>query len=369
MAEGKILVVEDEPAVAEVLAYNLRRRGYEALTAENGLAACRLIGNEKPDLIILDLMLPDLDGREICRLVRGLSDENLASTPILMLTALASANDRVRGLSLGADDYVAKPFDLDEILLRAGKLVERRKIETAATADIVAAESREALWGELQNMLFHELRNQLLVVGGFANRLNTNADGVEPDKIRSYAHAIHQSAQHLQGLAEELLLLRRIEHSELELPAGLALPGEIVKATVELFAPVAEERRISVHADVEEGLPPLRINESIARILLSCLVDNAVKYGREGGAVRIAFRKEDPDGLLLSVEDDGIGIPGGDLKRVFEKFFRGERASKTTRGTGLGLYFVKRLVDSAGGRISLESTFGKGTRFEVHLPS
>jgi DNA-binding response OmpR family regulator len=125
--QRKILIVEDEPELAALLEHFLRNKGFVTATAGDGLTACRMINALRPDLILLDIKLPELDGWEVCRLVRKIPDHRLASTPIMMLSALATNQDRDQGLRLGANDYITKPYSLKEIVLRANNLINRHK--------------------------------------------------------------------------------------------------------------------------------------------------------------------------------------------------------------------------------------------------
>lgn len=123
--QRKILIVEDEPELAAVLEHYLGSKGFVTSTAGDGLTACRMINALRPHLILLDIKLPELDGWEVCRLVRKIPDRTLASTPIMMLSALATEQDRAQGLKLGADDYMTKPYSLKEVVLRANKLIHK----------------------------------------------------------------------------------------------------------------------------------------------------------------------------------------------------------------------------------------------------
>lgn len=125
----KILIVEDEPELALLLEHFLKSKGFVTAIAGDGLTACRMINALRPDLILLDIKLPELDGWEVCRLVRKIPDRTLADTPIMMLTALATKQDREQGLKLGANDYMTKPYSLKEIVLRANKLIDRHKLD------------------------------------------------------------------------------------------------------------------------------------------------------------------------------------------------------------------------------------------------
>ena len=125
--DKSILIVEDEKVIADVLDYNLRRAGFKTEVAFDGLSACRVVGKRRPDLVLLDIMLPDLDGWEICRLIRNHDDNDVASTPIVMLTALSSDSDRVRGARLGADAYVTKPYSLKKVVTLADEIISERR--------------------------------------------------------------------------------------------------------------------------------------------------------------------------------------------------------------------------------------------------
>ena len=129
MSHAKILIVEDEPDLAEVLSYQLQHQGFSTLVAGDGLSACRLAGSENPDLILLDVLLPDLDGWEVCRLIRSRHEHEIGSVPIIMLTALDSRNDRLKGLEAGADAHISKPYSIREVILTAQRLIDRRRRE------------------------------------------------------------------------------------------------------------------------------------------------------------------------------------------------------------------------------------------------
>lgn len=133
--QGKILIVEDEPELASLLEHFLRGKDFVTATAGDGLTACRMINAFRPDLILLDIKLPELDGWEVCRLVRKIPDRNLSSTPIMMLSALATAQDRAQGLKLGADDYMSKPYSLKEIVQRAKSLIKQQKTRNQKQTD------------------------------------------------------------------------------------------------------------------------------------------------------------------------------------------------------------------------------------------
>lgn len=361
--QATVLVVEDEPEVADVLEFNLHKAGYQVLLAPDGLTACRLVGNLRPDVILLDVLLPDLEGWEICRMLRSHGDPDLASTPIILLTALGSAEDRVRGLSLGADDYVPKPFSVKEVVLRVSRLPSRRRETRELARRLDRSEKVRTAEEDLQSLLFHELRNKLVVIGGFSRRLA--AGGVSGEHAGRYARVIGSASEYLTTLAEQVLLLRKVEAGVLELPLHGIDPADAASAVMDIHRGEADEK--GVRLLLPQGGPAVRVlaNPLALRVCLSNLVENAVRYGPGGTTVRIGWETLG-DRVHVDVEDNGPGIPRDEQARVFERFFRGRDALGHS-GSGLGLYVVGILTNAMGARVSLESRVGAGTRFRLQL--
>jgi signal transduction histidine kinase len=364
MAAGKILIVEDEAELAEVLEYNLRRSGFNILTAHDGLSACRLIGAERPDLILLDLLLPDLDGWEICRLIRGHHDAELASTPIMMMTALSSLDDRLRGLDLGADAYLAKPYSVKEVALCARNLLARRRERQTLADGMAMLRAGAALEGDFQEMLFHELRNQLLIIGGYSSLLVKGTSVLPMDEG---LQAIQRSALHLESLAEGFLLCRRLEAGVFELPLEKVALDELANETIERCRPLAAAKRMAVRLSVTARLPPRFLNRTAASLVISSLLENAIKYSEAGREVILRLHDNAEAGVTLEVEDHGPGIPAAEIDRVFDRFYRGEGSARKTPGSGLGLYVCRTLTRAMGGSVEVKSVPGEGSCFSVHF--
>lgn len=360
-----VLIVEDEPELAELLDYNLRRHGYRTEIAGDGLSACRRIGAARPDLILLDLMLPDLDGREICAMVRSHPDPETAPTPIIMLTALGTLEDRVRGVETGADIYLSKPYSMREVLLQTGRLIEGRRVRREAEAALGRLEGESRQEEQWRQMLFHELRNQLLVISGYSNRLADKEPA--PELAREYAQAIQRGADHLGRLAEEFLLLRRIETDRQTLPTEPVNPLWLLEDVVALYRPLAarEGQRLTLRA---LGTPaPLATHPGAVRLILSSLLENAVKYGQLGGSIEVELILS-AAGTRITVADDGPGIHPEERERIFEKFYRGARESGRSAGHGLGLYSARTLAHALGGELYAGNRPEGGAEFTLSLP-
>ncbi len=366
---GRILIVEDEPDLAEMLEYSLQQTGFETLSCADGFCACRLIERERPDVVLLDIMLPELDGWEVCRLLRSVPDESTASTPVVMLTALDAVEQRVRGLELGADAYVTKPYALREVVAHIRNLTARRRRDEAMRQEVVQLREKERLRGDIQSLLFHELRNHLLVIGGFSNLLIRGDRPSSEKPSHEYARAIHRSSNYLSLIADEFHLVRHIENGRLALKVEPLLLDELVREVVALFTPFAEDKGVVMELRGWQQPPLLIANRAALKVVLCNLVDNAIKHGGKNGRVIIAHRSDRLNGLSgFSVIDRGPGISPERQNAVFEKFVRGERDAGARAGAGLGLYVVRTLVESLGGRVELHSRSGRGSCFEVLFP-
>ena len=227
-ATGTVLVVEDEPEILEPLAHSLQKAGFKVLQAEDGLTACRLIGSECPDLVLLDIMLPDLDGWEVCRLLRQHPDPAVADTPVMMLTALNAAEDKYRGLEIGADLFLPKPYSIREVILHAGKLISSRRETLALKNKVASLVNSSSQNQDMHHLLFHELRNQLMILSGYTNLLHKDP---ESRRAKLCMDAIYRSSNYLQSLAEEVLLIRQVEDGQFSLDSEY-FPIEVLIAVI-----------------------------------------------------------------------------------------------------------------------------------------
>jgi two-component system sensor histidine kinase/response regulator len=345
-----ILIVEDEPDVAEMIRYNLEKDTYRTLVAQGGAEALQAAQTCTPDLILLDIMLPDVTGWEVCRILR--ESEKTRSIPILMLTAMSSEEARIKGLSLGADDFITKPFSIKELLLRIRKMIDRQH----ALIRLLAKTAEKDL---SLRYLVHELKNSVTVIGGFSSLALRRQDP------QNYLDKIHDLAKHADSLLNNASLLSRLEMQQGPLPIEPMDLSALMEEVVDQFGYLAKERQITI-ACPEKASLKVAGNVSALRQVLVNLISNAVKFSRVGGTIWIGVI-EDMQWAHLTVKDEGCGIPPKDLPRIFDRFYRAA-GTEHIKGTGLGLYIVKLLINALAGRLSVESTPGSGTTFTVSLP-
>jgi two-component system sensor histidine kinase/response regulator len=366
MSDERVLIVEDDEDLVHMLEYNLSKKGYTTMAALDGLDACYLIENEKPDLVLLDIMLPGLSGLEICEIIRSHDHEETSDIPIIMLTALGSLEAKLKGIEMGADDYIPKPFALKEVLLKVDRLIGRERKKKQLNIKVKKLEAGEKQQTDFQNMLFHELKTELCIIGGYSSRI-AEKRVLTPEGYRHYAVVIKKCSISLISLAEEMLLLSRLEAGEYPLPLEEVCIKEITQQVISIISQKVKEKEMSINFKRMGKIPKVRLNPTALKLSLSNLIENAVKYSPENSCIKVSLLLQGENEVIVAVKDSGPGIPEKDIGKIFNKFYRGENVKDKTKGTGIGLYIARTLIESMGGIIEVESKNGNGSCFRVAL--
>ncbi len=360
---GRVLIVDDDSDLVALLAYNLEKKGYQILTAYNGFEAWDKIESGKPDLLILDLMMPDLDGWELCRLIRRSQIKEISDIGILMLSARAMPEDRVYGLEIGADDYLTKPFSLSELILRVEKLAGKRKSVDQLRKEMTCLQSSIHSKETALKRVVHDLRNPLLSIGASAKRMLRRSQNEEELKILGM---IYDSSVRLTGWVDDTLSSNKLEAEIKEVNIQ-----QLIQQVVHLLKEASGERNIDICFDSSALIPHIFCHEELMFRSIENLLSNALKYTPSGGKVDITLTPylqwKEGGFIEISVKDTGIGIFEDEIERIFEPFYRG-RNSPIQAGVGLGLSFAKQAVEFHGGKILVQSEPLKGSIFSILLP-
>lgn len=349
MMNELVLIVEDEKDIAQLLRYNLQKAGYRTVVACDGDQALSVARCGKPDLVLLDIMLPERDGWEVCRRLRA--SEQAAATPIIMITALDAEESRLRGLQTGADDYITKPFSVCEVLLKVRKLLDR--------SDELQTHRRRRTEAETQiSYLVHELKNSLSIIGGYALLAS------EQDGTCDYLDRISTTTEYMDQILSDASLLVRLEKGAPPPALEPLTLNEVIEDILGAFRITAVDKGITLHLAGGTGCQVWGERSAVCQIVTN-LVSNAIKYNRTGGTVCIRI-DEQGDGVDLSVTDEGPGIPPDQQNRIFEKYYRCP-GSEHVKGSGIGLYVVKLLTESIGGTVRVASDRAVGSTFTISL--
>ncbi|MCK6602448.1 MAG: hybrid sensor histidine kinase/response regulator [Bacteroidetes bacterium] len=371
-----ILMVDDNPINLNVLLDALKHHGFKLLAAKSGEEAIQRASFAKPDLILLDVLMPGIDGFETCRILK--ENEETADIPVIFMTALADTVDKVRGFSLGAVDYITKPFQHEEVLSRvnAHLMIQDLKRSLEAKNEELARKNSlldEALIREkelnrlktgLVGMASHELRRPLTVISLYSRSLVPRENGISADQADGY-NKIQKSISQMTQLLDDILIATQSEMGKLTFEPELINIEEFCTRVVqesELIDDHAHHLNYQVLRNSETALADPKMLHRI----LSNLLSNAVKYSPHG--TTIWFEADCSEGVArFTIRDEGIGISPEDQQKLFENFQRGSNVGKTP-GTGLGLTIVRQCVEHHHGTIRFSSELGKGTRFDVFIP-
>jgi two-component system, sensor histidine kinase and response regulator len=343
-----ILIVDDMPANVLLLVRMLTQRGYKARPVPSGKLALEAARTEPPDLILLDISMPEMNGYEVCAQLKA--DAVLKDIPVIFISALSETIDKVKAFSVGGVDYVTKPFQFEEVYARVQTHLRLHRLEQ--------------LRDDLTHMIIHDLQSPLAVIFGFLDFLETNETQELSDRTQRLITVTRKSAENLLYMIGSILDVSKMGAGEMKLQLEPCDLGELIRAVLVATQPLPGNNTVTL--DSPES--PLTVTADIGLItrVLQNLLSNALKYTPPGGDVRIVVTPSSGE-VRITVTDIGPGIASDYHQRIFEKFGQVE-GRKNRVGTGLGLTFCKLAVEAHGGRIGVESEVGRGSTFWFTLP-
>ncbi len=368
---GTILVVDDEPENLNVLDAMLAREHFEVTLFPDAAMAWRAAREIRPDLFLLDVCMPGIDGYELCRRIK--QDVEIADTPVIFVSALDSREDILRGFAAGGVDYIAKPFSAEEVVARARTHIELRRARTdlvRSHRDLAANYERlrevENLRDNLVHMLGHDMRALLHSVLGHIEIVTELAGpGLSGDDRKSL-HLATGAAQALSRMVTQMVDVSRWESGRMPLHPADCTPAALMETVVQSISGSLRGREARI--DVRPGTPDVRCDADVARRVLTNLLDNAIKHTPPDEPIVLTAEPESHS-VRFSVADSGPGIPDTMIGRVFDKFVQaGDGKRHNTASSGLGLAFCKLAVEAHGGSIGVESTPPRGCTFWFTLP-
>ncbi len=368
---GLLLVVDDNETNRDVLSRRLQMQGYATQSAADGAAALAAIGERVFDLVLLDIMMPDMDGYEVLRRLKA--DEKTRDLPVIMISAIGDLDSVVRCIEMGAEDYLPKPFNPTLLKARIGACLEKKRghdREVRMFAELERNYQRlqelEKMRDDLTNMIVHDLRTPLSSIMAGLQTIPMLGPLDSPQQ-ECCAIALRGCAS-LLGIINDLLDISKLEDGTPDLDIADLDIAELVEGSLEQVQSAAKHRGITWQREFAPDLPILAGDEGKLRRALVNLLGNAVKFSHQNGQITIGARTQE-NRMLLWVRDGGEGIPREAFERIFEKFGQVEgRKAGRAMSTGLGLALCKMVVEAHGGHIRVESELGQGSTFTVELP-
>jgi signal transduction histidine kinase len=355
----RILIVDDTLENIRVLDGILHREGYSVSVATSGEQALKILGRVLPDLVLLDVMMPGLDGYETCRRLKA--DPRTSGVPVIFLTARVEAESIVAGFEAGGVDYLTKPFNATELLVRVRTQVSLHRLQADLRRNL---EDVDRMNREQEAFLRHELNNRITPIRGYAEMLSQSTHLDEREK--RYAAWLHEGAEELAVLLDDLRKLQDMEMGRVSLRTGPIDLGDMMRRVVDEQV-AAFGGQVAVTCRVEDGLPAIDGDGILLLGVFQNLLKNAIEHvkgsGEPGGAVGVTAAA-DGEGVQVRVQNGGTPIAPERLARFFEKF----NTEAKRGGTGLGTTYARLVTEAHGGTIGVTSDAETGTTVTVRLP-
>ncbi|NEO38936.1 MAG: hybrid sensor histidine kinase/response regulator [Moorea sp. SIOASIH] len=360
--KDRILAVDDSPDNLFLLQTLLEEEGYDITLAENGRVALEQIEIYPPELVLLDVMMPEMDGFEVTKRIR--SNPKLPFIPILLITAYDHPSV-VKGLDMGADDFIRKPVEVDELLARVRSLLRLK--HSVDERDEIARQREDFV-----SRLTHDLRTPLVAADRILNLMQQGALGEISPPVLEAIITMTRSNRNLLTMVNTLLEVYRYEAGRKYLSFSAIPVQQVIEEVIQELSALARDKKLSLDYQTPKQVNSIVMGDRLElhRVFMN-LLGNAIKFTDNGSVtVRLRNSSKTSEGnqswVVIQVEDTGFGISPEDQKQLFERFRQG---SHKRSGSGLGLYLSKRIVEAHQGTIKVKSELGKGTLFTVKLPN
>lgn len=355
-----VLVVDDNPVNRDMLGRRLQQDGYAIDFAENGVIALEKLAEENFDLVLLDIMMPRMNGFEVLENIQGHPEWH--SIPIIVISAIDDIESTVKCLELGAEDYLPKPFNSTILKARISSSLEKSRLRKMEMQRLVELnEMKDQFVGTVS----HDLRNPITSILGFVDLLK-KTNMIEDEQGLNFLDRINQNGHHMLNLVNDLLDIAKIE-------AGLSINiidvnlASFLAQQIESYQMMAEQKSVELVYEKPAKGSKINIDPDRFSQVIGNLLSNAIKYTPSEGQVRLSASQVGNQ-VVIEIEDDGLGIPEQDIPHLFDKFFRVELEEHLTeKGTGLGLSIVKAIIEAHAGKIDVESKLGEGSIFRITL--
>jgi signal transduction histidine kinase len=370
--ECSILVVDDEPSIVEIITFFLEKQGYQTLSATNGQEALELVRQEKPDVVVMDIMMPEVDGVEACRRIKGATPTH--HLPVILVTSKGDTARRIVGKEAGADDFLDKPVNELELAVRVRALLRSKLLYEQVAASNRDLERRVAertaelqtAYEQLQELdrfksdvisnVSHELRTPLQHIKSSVSLLAMG--NLPEEQAESIKEMVDQAVNSMVRLVDDIINLG--EGSALRLGAVVML--DVIAEAVNQNRTVHRIRAEDLIVEIDDDLPPVQSDARALTRVIYHLLDNALKFSDEGTRVLLTARQTPDNTVRITVKDSGIGIPDDEHERVFEPFYQVDSSStRRYSGAGMGLALVKLILDGHGTVAYLESKEDHGS--------
>jgi signal transduction histidine kinase len=361
----KILIIDDQVDNFEIMEAFLSNEEYQLYYSSSGMKAFSLLETVEPDVILLDIMMPDMDGTQVCQCLK--SNDLYKSIPIIMVTALDTKEDLAHALDQGANDFVTKPINSLELRSRVRAHLRTKSEHDELKKLLKLREEALALREDLSNMIVHDLRNPLatiILAAGIVQRYMDRLD--QKPLIMQKIAQILESGHKLEEMIDGLLLMAKLESGKILFNATPTDLYELGVGAIKDFELVANSRQIQLISELPEPHRTVLTDATILRRVIDNLLSNALKFSPQGSQVTLSLEYLSENHFRVQVADTGQGINQTDKEKIFEKFEIGS-LKKNTSQTGLGLAFCKIAIEAQGGTLAIADNDPQGSIFMIEI--
>jgi len=363
-----ILIVDDNIANLEIARTILSDYGYEVIVATSANEALEILKYEKPDLILLDIMMPEINGFDLCQTLKA--NNEIKDIPIIFLTALTQPEDLVRGFEYGGADYITKPFSKDVLLTRAKnqlELVKKNRIIIQQNKDLLKLNNEK---NALLAIAAHDLKNPLQAILGSAELIERKIVNENIEINTELIENIKYSSKKAINIIVDLLDVQAMEEGRLQLKMELVDARDVVIESIDEFLQAANKKHVKLNYDEDDNECKIITDKNKLTRVIDNLISNAIKFSTPGTEVKISCKNinigTNEDIIRITVSDQGPGFSKDDLKHLYSKFSKlSARPTGEESSTGLGLSIVKKMTDLLGGIVELETKAGIGSTFKL----
>lgn len=365
MPISSVLIVDDNSQNLQVLADILRNKNYKVATAKSGIKALHFINKRKPDLVLLDIMMPEIDGFEVCRRLK--ENKETADIPIIFISALTSTEDKLKGFKTGGVDYITKPFQKEEVLARVNAHLKLKKTQKALIKANEKLKTAVNTKDKLFSIIGHNLRGPIGSLSSALEMMSEDPDCLSKKERISFFKSLHISVDSAYNLLENLLKWSSSQLGTIAFnPVKIDL-RILININIELFSSIAKDKDIYLHSEVEKS-DLIYADEDMLMIIIQNLISNALKFTTKSGEVKVSSAHKE-DFIEISVQDTGIGINEKNQKKLFrlDEHFT-TYGTHNEKGSGMGLLLCREFVEKHNGHIWIKSEPGKGSVFTFSMP-
>ncbi len=361
-----VLIVDDVPKNIQLLGNILNNEGYDIIIAENGKEALERISDVLPDIILLDIMMPEMDGYETCKRLK--ENDRTRDIPVIFLTAKTEMEDIVKGFNAGSVDYVTKPFNSKELMARVKTHITLKKLFDKEKEYVKELKELNKLKNKFLGIAAHDIRSPIATmqmnIEFLLNILTENLTEEQIDILKDTEYLVN----YMNRLLSDILDITAIEAGKLTLNMQKQDYMDFLTYNIKMNRILSDKKNIKINFIYEDNLPEILFDRDKMTQVMNNLIGNAVKFSNKHTTITIDVKMKD-NYIFTDVIDEGQGIPATELSKLFKEFQRvSVKPTGNETSTGLGLAITKKIVEGHNGIIGVESEKGKGSRFYFALP-